>query len=1001
MFKRFLLLLIAFWPLLYFGQRAHYLQFSTQDGLAQSQVRAIAQDSHGYLWLGTLNGLSRYDGYSFKNYSVENGLPNRTINSLFQGSNYFWIGTSGSLSRVVDNELEKIPLPTGYESSKILALAEDDLGRLWIGLNGDGILIYNDGEFSSISEADGLPNGYIRDLKLTSEGDMLIGSRGGLISWRAGNLVAFRDSILNRTSVSDILVTKSGSLVVSTFGDGVLLLTGGEVYQLDFDRGFPTNHVRSLVQTREGYIWMGSKYGLFELNLQDLSYKAAKGLSYNNIKSLGTDREQNLWIGTDGQGLFQKAGSAFVLFSTRDGMHSDLMTSISGYYSNKLLFGSYDNGLEVYDGNEFTPYRFNDNLPSQTIWSIERTYRSLWLGTSQGLAIEKGNQLKVLTSDDGLPGDEITALHAFNNKVYLGSEEGFAILKNSGEIERVYNASSHFKGTNVRSIISEGNSIYVGATGLVFKMYGEEMIELDLPSEREIAVYCLATHREKLWIGTSEGLFNCDLNLENIKKINIGGDRATANVNFLESLPFGVLLAGTNHGLYSINSNTEKEYSIFHFSEYEGLPSMESNQNSSYFDGIYVWFGTTSGTVRFDPRNLARGQNYPPEISISNIDLFFQEPNWAYYTDSISDLTGLPVNAQIPYNKNNLTFNYVGIHLSNPKKVRYRYRLNGTDNEWIGPTKSKSVNYAYLPHGDYELEIESFTLENPGKRTRTSFDFSITPPFYLTWWFFTICGITLTAILFWAYRARILKEEEKRANLKLQFQSKLMQLESQSLNSNMNRHFIFNALNSIQYYINLQDRKSANRYLTSFAKLIRKNLDSSQENETSLKDEIERLELYLDLEKMRFQGRFDYEIETEKGLNTAAVFIPAMMLQPFLENSIWHGILPSKHIGYINISIEREDTNVLIIIEDNGIGINTSLSNKPTTQDGHTSKGMTITQDRMALYRRMTGLKYQIEGPIEIMNGNGMVKGTRVIIKIPMEVDISNQTNHLEQVLNN
>jgi len=790
-------------------------------------------------------------------------------------------------------------------------------------------------------------------------------------------------------------------LEVSTFGDGVLLLTGGEVYKLDFDRGFPTNHVRSLVQTREGYIWLGSKFGLFELNLQNLSYRTAKGLPYDNIKSLGTEKEQNLWIGTDGQGLFQKAGSAFVLFGVQDGMNSDLMTSITSDNSGKLLFGSYDNGLEVYDGNQFYSYQYNSQLPSKTLWSMDVLNRVLWLGTSQGLAIERGNRLEVLRSEDGLPGDEITALHAFRNKMYVGADEGFAILNQSGNIERVYDASSSFKGTNVRSIISQDESVFIGAKGFVFKLTGNEIKELDLPSEREIAVYCLSTHSNKLWIGTSEGLFNCDLDLQNIRKVNIGGDRATANVNFLESLPFGILLAGTNHGLYSIKPSGEEDYAIFHFSEYEGLPSMESNQNSSYFDGIYVWFGTTSGTVRFDPRNLGRGQNYPPEINISNIDLYFQEPNWKTYTDSISDISGLPVDPEIPHNKNYLTFNYVGIHLSNPKKVRYRYRLKGADNEWIGPTKSRSVNYAYLPHGDYELEIESFTLENPDRRTRSSFSFSITPPFYLTWWFFGLCAIILAGVLFWIYRNRIRKEEEKRANLQLQFQSKLMELESQSLNSSMNRHFIFNALNSIQYYINLQDRKSANRYLTSFAKLIRKNLDSSQENETSLKDEIERLELYLDLEKMRFQGRFEYEIHSEPGLNTESVFIPAMMLQPFLENSIWHGILPSKETGHIDISIKRKGNEIWIIIEDNGIGINTSLSNKPTTQDGHTSKGMTITQNRMALYRRMTGLKYQIEGPEEIKDSEGAIRGTRVIIKIPLEFDLNGHAPRVEQVLNN
>jgi len=152
---------------------------------------------------------------------------------------------------------------------------------------------------------------------------------------------------------------------------------------------------------------------------------------------------------------------------------------------------------------------------------------------------------------------------------------------------------------------------------------------------------------------------------------------------------------------------------------------------------------------------------------------------------------------------------------------------------------------------------------------------------------------------------------------------------------------------------------------------------------------------------MRFQGRFDYEIIKEPGLQTEAVFIPAMMLQPFLENSIWHGILPSQRVGKITITLKKKGHEVFIVIEDNGIGIKTSLSNKPTTQDGHTSKGMTITQDRMALYRRMTGLKYQIEGPLEITNTEGEIEGTRVTIRIPLELDLNGKPNRMEHVLNN
>lgn len=218
-----------------------------------------------------------------------------------------------------------------------------------------------------------------------------------------------------------------------------------------------------------------------------------------------------------------------------------------------------------------------------------------------------------------------------------------------------------------------------------------------------------------------------------------------------------------------------------------------------------------------------------------------------------------------------------------------------------------------------------------------------------------------------------------------------MELESQSLNSSMNRHFIFNSLNSIQYYINMQDRKSANRYLTSFAKLIRKNLDSSQQNETSLKDELDRLELYLSLEQMRFQGRFDYEISISPDVNVEDITIPAMMLQPFLENSIWHGILPSEKHGELEVYISEMNQGVEIEIKDNGIGVETSKSLKAETENGHISQGMDITQNRIQLYKNMTGLNYEIKGPYEIKNGSPEnILGTVVTIRIPNKFAVSN-----------
>ncbi|MFN9799081.1 MAG: sensor histidine kinase, partial [Bacteroidota bacterium] len=185
-----------------------------------------------------------------------------------------------------------------------------------------------------------------------------------------------------------------------------------------------------------------------------------------------------------------------------------------------------------------------------------------------------------------------------------------------------------------------------------------------------------------------------------------------------------------------------------------------------------------------------------------------------------------------------------------------------------------------------------------------------------------------------------------------------------------------NALNSIQYYINRQDRLAANRYLSDFARLIRKNLDSSQTELTTLSDEIERLELYLKLEHMRFRDKFSYHVEVEPGLDQEQVRIPAMLLQPFLENSIWHGLLPKESQGEISVRIRKDGDFVEILITDNGIGIDSSLMNKSGT-DSHISKGMEITENRLELIRRMTGRSIELRGPSQINDDEGRPQGTQ------------------------
>lgn len=214
----------------------------------------------------------------------------------------------------------------------------------------------------------------------------------------------------------------------------------------------------------------------------------------------------------------------------------------------------------------------------------------------------------------------------------------------------------------------------------------------------------------------------------------------------------------------------------------------------------------------------------------------------------------------------------------------------------------------------------------------------------------------------------------------------MLQLEQQALNANMNRHFVFNALNSIQYHINKQDKATASRYLSSFAKLIRKNLDASENDTTTLAEEIERLELYLLLEHMRFKDKFEYRITVEPEVDLHQAQLPAMMLQPYVENSIWHGILPMEGTGTVMITISAVGNDrVRIRISDDGIGIEKSMVAKADLPADHISRGIEITKGRADVLRKLDLTDIRITGPMDQIDPQtGKRQGTEVTIDLPV-----------------
>jgi two-component sensor histidine kinase len=342
------------------------------------------------------------------------------------------------------------------------------------------------------------------------------------------------------------------------------------------------------------------------------------------------------------------------------------------------------------------------------------------------------------------------------------------------------------------------------------------------------------------------------------------------------------------------------------------------------------------------------------------------------------------VGLHLSYRRNHLTFDYGAVNTAHPRSTLYKYRLLGYDPQPLPATDARFASYSNLPHGEYTFEVMASADGRHWGRP-SAFTFRIDPPYWLRWWFFGAAGSCLAGIGYAVMRFRAIRRARREKTRQLMLRSRMLQLEQQALNANMNRHFVFNALNSIQYYINRQDRTAANRYLTSFAKLIRKNLDASQSDTTTLAEELERLELYLLLEHMRFRDRFTFELMIDPSVTTDRVRIPAMMLQPYVENSIWHGILPMDRPGRVSISVfPGQPGRIKVGIEDDGIGIDQSLSAKNGTSADHISRGIEITKGRADVLRRLELTDIRIQGPEQLHGADGRVAGTRVIIDLPV-----------------
>lgn len=950
------------------AQKFSFIQYNTSKGLPQSQVNTITQDESGYIWVGTFGGLARFDGQNFKNFGRNNGLLNNRITKLKVIHGQLYIGHQQGISiKNSDNSFTSIPFVKDSALNDVSGFSAID-STIYITTNGGGLYVYNKRN-RSIDHINKSPI-RIREV-IAFKGKLYLATRTGLYLFDGQDFKVIDKS--SNISFSGIKM-KDNKIYACSFN--------GELYEVDINKLkikellYSDFHMfRNVTIDHKNNFWLSSRNGILLVKESDtIQITEALGLPTDDVYEIFEDSEENIWIGTNGKGILRFTDEVFTYYNESSGLPSDLIIAMEmDKYQNKWI-STLDKGVFKIDpSGKITKIDFI----TSAVWQIVSNDEVIVFASNFGLYVYDYELFESFyKEEDHLPSNRVRGIYPLNDSIFLISTTEGSILFNESTRKLFKNNESLEEIKGVRDFEIKNEILYAASPNGIYSINKDFEVKKD---NFDSGINCIELdHTGVLWIGTENGLYIKENG--KYKRQILEKKEDLEFVNFIQRYDT-LMFVGTNNGLYEISSNLKHKY---HYGITSGLIDLETNLNSNHLEkDRFLWFGTASGLMKMDLRNRSSlMKNAKPKIQLTGITINNKvlSPNRVEIYNIKQDTKTL----KMKFVDKNVSFKFDGIYMTNPGSLRYSYFLEGFSTDWTPPSNNPTASFTNLPPGEYIFKLKVDNGSNVKTETFT-LPILVTPPFYRTWWFYIIVILLISVIIFSIDKARQKKLELKNYQVKLEFQNKLSKLEQQSLNASMNRHFIFNSLNSIQYYINAADSKSANKYLSRFAKLIRKNLDSSYHKDgmVALSDEIERLKLYLDLESMRFIDRFNYSINVDDAVETEVLKVPAMFLQPFVENSIIHGVLPVKdRMGEIEVNIHEHFDHIRIEIKDNGVGIDRSKKNKKIDSNDHQSQGMMIAKGRIELLQKISARSIEMEGPLQIKENDRLINGTIVTFKI-------------------
>ena len=766
------------------AQRYPFYNLNVDDGLVQSQATCITQDGKGNLWIGTLGGVSRYDGRNFTNYKVRNGLPSNAAWSIAADAHdNIWIGTSSGISRYDGKSFANFSKPRqtirNINNTQQLFAVND---TVWWRVQGEVFFIVRDKINKLTIPGDGtVSTMYVEsgNLWLAKDG-VFYNLRGG--QWREARFTEAASQI--SPAVYRIAKGKSGFWVVTS--TGIFRLEEGLVLPyMPNPAGMP--QAISLTEDRAGALWLGTNSGVIRIDERTAQhFNKQNGLRDNIFLETFTDASGNVWMLSDGQGLFRFSGTQFTVLDESAGLPSAQISSIASAGPDSLFLGTYDAGLCLVSKGQISQLKFNTKpVPSVAALSYDNERSLLWVATrGKGLWMYDG---KAFTQFDaatyGLPSNNINSLYNDDmGRLWVGFANGAAVLEN--DTFKVL----PIKNITVVSFLSVGADSVLIATdkknGLLLYHNGKVSDFATNTAADSSTIQCFVKEGNDLWLGSSDNgvvLYNMATHKATVINEN-SGLRSDFIYNIIQGSNDDIWV-GTGFGIHRIRMNPEKdaqgnvkqEPEITFYGKAHGITGMESNINAVVkLPDESIWFGTTNGAVHYQP-NTTVVSSEPSSIVLLSVKLTGESMIPESYFDSVDSWYGIPYHLRLPARKNNLSFTFQAIAPAGSEQVLYRYRMDGLETPWSDWSQSNMASYSELPPGKYVLRVQCRGADDENIR-ELKYAFEIITPFHKTFWFrmlvFATCVLIGIGLQYALHSARQ-RRERLLARLRTEEQDKI------------------------------------------------------------------------------------------------------------------------------------------------------------------------------------------------------------------------------------